>query len=95
MFGWRTLLEYQAAGVFLPNAKGFSLNSAYGSRIEDFLRILRQGALIFTYSARVKFPNAFGKTKVRSCKQEGIITTQAWKLKFFIYCRRSNIPSTI
>jgi hypothetical protein len=23
MTGWRTLLEYQAAGVFFPNAKGF------------------------------------------------------------------------
>jgi hypothetical protein len=23
MTGWRTLLEYQAAGFFFPNAKGF------------------------------------------------------------------------
>jgi hypothetical protein len=42
MTGWRTLLEYQAA-VFLPECEGFSLNSVYGSRIEDFLRILCQG----------------------------------------------------
>jgi hypothetical protein len=91
MTRWRALVEYQAAGFF-PKCEGFSLNSVYGSRIEDLLRILRQGALAFAYSARVKFLNAF---EVRSCKQEGIITTQAWKLKFFIYCRRSNIPSTI
>jgi hypothetical protein len=48
------------------------------SRIEDFLQILRQGALVFAYSAQVKFPNAFEKNKVRSCKDEGIITIQAW-----------------
>jgi hypothetical protein len=50
------------------------------ARTEDFLWILRQGALVFAYSAQVKFPNAFKKNKVRSCKQEGIITIQAWKL---------------
>jgi hypothetical protein len=94
MTGWRTLLEYQAAGFF-PECEGFSLNSVYGSRTEDFLRILRQGADVFAYSARVKFPNPFENSKVRSCKQEGIITIQACKLKFFIYCRKSSIPSTI
>jgi hypothetical protein len=81
--------------VFLPNASGFHWTVLMDSRIEDFLRILRQGALIFACSAQEKFPNAFKKNKDRSCKHEGIITIQAWKLKFFIYCRRSNIPSTI
>jgi hypothetical protein len=80
---------------FPPECEGFSLNSVYGSRTGDFLWILRQGAVVFTYSAQVKFPNTFEKGKICSCKQEGIITIQAWKLKFFIYCRRSNIPSTI
>jgi hypothetical protein len=65
------------------------------SRTEDFLRILRQGALVFACSAQVNFLNELKKNKVRSCKQEGIITKQAWKLKFFIYCRKSSIPSTI
>jgi hypothetical protein len=76
MTGWRTLLEYQAAG-FSSQCEGFSLNSVYGSRTEDFLRILRQGAVVFAYSAQVKFLNTFEKSKVRSCKQEGIITIQA------------------
>jgi hypothetical protein len=45
---------------------------------------MRKGALVLTCSAQVEFPNAFEKSKVRSCKQEGIIIIQAWKLKFFI-----------
>jgi hypothetical protein len=43
------------------------------SRIEDFLRVLCQGAFIFAGSAQAKFPNAFEKNEARSCKQEGII----------------------
>jgi hypothetical protein len=73
---------------FLLECEGFSLNSLYDSRIEDFLRILREGAVVFAYSAQVKFPNSFENSEVRIYKQEGIITIQAWKLKFFIYCRK-------
>jgi hypothetical protein len=91
MTGWRTLLNTKRQG-FPPEYKGFSLDSVYGSRTEDFLRILCQGAVVFAYSAQVKFPNAFKKSKVRSCKQEGIATIQAWKLKFFIYCRKIKHP---
>jgi hypothetical protein len=80
---------------FHPECEGFSLNSVYGSWIEDFLWILRQGAVVFAFSAQVKFPNAFENGEVRIYKQEGIITIQARKLKFFIYCRNSSIPSTI
>jgi hypothetical protein len=36
---------------FPPECEGFSLNSVYGSRIEDFLWILHQGAVVFAYSA--------------------------------------------
>jgi hypothetical protein len=49
------------------------------SRIEDFLRILRQGAFIFACSAQVEFPNALEKVKIHGCKQEEIITIQEWK----------------
>jgi hypothetical protein len=94
MTGWRTLLEYQRQG-FVPECEGFSLNNVYGSRTEDFLRILRQGAVVFAYSAQVKFLNLFENSKFRIYKQKGIITIRAWKLKFFIYCRESSIPSTI
>jgi hypothetical protein len=94
MTGWRTLLEYQRQG-FLPECEGFSLKSVYGSRTEDFLRILRQGGVVFAYSAQVKFLNSFENSKVRIYKQEGIIIIQAQELKFFIYCRKSSIPSTI
>jgi hypothetical protein len=76
MTGWCTLLEYQKAGFF-PECEGFSLNSVYGSRIEDFLRILRQGVVVFACSAQVKFPNAFENNEIRIYEQEGIITIQA------------------
>jgi hypothetical protein len=95
MTGWRTLLEYQAAGFFSRMRRVFVEQCLWIPELGIFCGFLRQGALVFAYSAQVKFPNAFKKSKVRSCKQEGIITIQAWKLKFFIYCRRSNIPSTI
>jgi hypothetical protein len=55
------------------------------SRIEDFLRVLRQGVSIFAYSAQAKFPNAFKENKARSCKHGGIITIQAWKLKVLYF----------
>jgi hypothetical protein len=66
---------------FLIECEGFSLNSAYGSRIEDFLRILCQGAGVFACSAKIKFPNSFENSKVRIHKQKGIVTIQTQKLK--------------
>jgi hypothetical protein len=81
MTGWRALLEYQRQG-FLPECEGFSLNGVYGSRIEDFLRILCQGAGVFACSAKKKFPNSFKNSKVRIHEQKGIITAQTQKLKF-------------
>jgi hypothetical protein len=93
MIGWRTLLEYQTAG-FSPECEGFSLNSVYGSRIEDFLQISCQGAVVFAYSAKIKFPNLFENGEVCIYKQKGIITIQARKSKLFTYCRKPSIPST-
>jgi hypothetical protein len=46
---------------FLPECEGFSLKVLMDSRIKDFLRVLRQGASTFVYSAQAKFPNAFKK----------------------------------
>jgi hypothetical protein len=74
MTGWRALLDYQAAG-FSSRMRRFSLNSIYGSRIEDFLQILCQGAGVFACSAKRKFPNSFKNSKVRIHKQKGIIVT--------------------
>jgi hypothetical protein len=61
---------------FLPECEGFSLNSVYGSRIEDFLRILCQEARVFACLAKRKFPNSFKDSKIRIHKQKGIIVTQ-------------------
>jgi hypothetical protein len=58
------------------------LNSVYGSRIEDFLRILWQRAGVFACSAKEKFPTWFKSDKVRIHKQKGIIATRIQKLKF-------------
>jgi hypothetical protein len=55
------------------------------SRIEDFLRVLCQGASIFAYSAQAKFLNAFKKNKARTCKHGRIITIQAWELKILYF----------
>jgi hypothetical protein len=41
---------------FLPECEGFSLDSVYGSRIEDFLRILRQGGSCFRVFGSSKVP---------------------------------------
>jgi hypothetical protein len=58
------------------------LNSVYGFQIEDFLRILCQGAGVFACSAKEKFPNSFKDSKVCIHEKEGIITIQTQKLKF-------------
>jgi hypothetical protein len=50
---------------FLDKCEGFSLNSVYGSRVEDFLRILCQGAGVFACSTKKKFPNSLKNSKVR------------------------------
>jgi hypothetical protein len=47
---------------FLPECEEFSLNSVYGSRIEDFLRILCQGAGVL----RVRLKES---SRIRSKKQ--------------------------
>jgi hypothetical protein len=47
------------------------------SRIEDFMRVLRQGAFIFAYLAQAKFQNVFEKNKACSYKREEIIMIQA------------------
>jgi hypothetical protein len=60
MTGWSALWNTKRQG-FLPECEGFSLNSVYGSRIEDFLWILCQGAGVFACSAKRKFPNSFKK----------------------------------
>jgi hypothetical protein len=60
-----------------------------------FCGFCAKGVVVFAYSAQVKFPNSFENSEVRIYKQERIITIQARELKFFIYCRKPSIPSTI
>jgi hypothetical protein len=82
MTGWRTLLNTKRQG-FLPECEGFSLNSVYGSRTEDFLRIFVPRGQEFLRvqlrkSSRIRSKNS----KVRIHKQKRIIAIQMQKLKF-------------
>jgi hypothetical protein len=56
MTGWRALMGIPNGGGFSPNAKGFSIEQCSWLLNKDFLRILRQGARVCAYSARVKVP---------------------------------------
>jgi hypothetical protein len=79
---------------FFPNAKGFhwtvfmvpelKIFCGFCAKGQEFLRVrLRKGSRIHSKNS-----------KVRIRKHKGIITKQAQKLKFFIYCWNSSIPST-
>jgi hypothetical protein len=68
MTSWRTLMGIPNDGGFSLNAKGFSIEQCSWLPNKDFLRILRQGARVCAYSARVKVPNAFKTVKIRMHK---------------------------
>jgi hypothetical protein len=100
----RTHWEWWLVGVhyentkqlrFLSECEGFSLNSVYGSQIEDFLWILRQGTEVFVCSAKIKFPNSFKNSKVRmhKSKENHRNTNAGIKISLFIV-EIPNIPST-
>jgi hypothetical protein len=54
MTGWRALMGIPNGGVFSLNVKGFSIEQCSWLPNKDFLRIPRQGARVYAYSARVK-----------------------------------------
>jgi hypothetical protein len=62
------------------------LNSVYGSWIEDFLRILRQGAGVFACSAKIKFPDLFKNSKdsYPQAKRDHHNTNAGIKISLFI-----------
>jgi hypothetical protein len=80
---------------FLSECEGFSLNSVYGSRIEDFLRVLCQGARLFACSAKIKFPNSFKNSKDSHSQAKGDHhnTNTGVKISLFI-AEIPKIPST-
>jgi hypothetical protein len=94
MTGWRTLMGIPNGRVFSPNAKGFSLNSVHGSQIRIFCGFHTKGQEFVRIRLGYKFPNAFKAVKVRMHRSKEIITRRIQKIKFHIYCRNSNIPST-
>jgi hypothetical protein len=80
---------------FFFECEGFSLNSVHSSRIEDFLRILRQGTGVFACSAKIKFPNSFKNSKVRMHKsKENHRNTNAGIKISLLIAKIPNIPST-
>jgi hypothetical protein len=59
MTGQRTLLEYQAAGFFSQNAKGFHLNNAYGLPIQgSSVDFAPRGICSHVFGSR-QFPDTF------------------------------------
>jgi hypothetical protein len=56
MLGWRALMGIPNGRGFSPNAKGFFIEQCSCLPNKDFLQILRQGARVYAYSARVKVP---------------------------------------
>jgi hypothetical protein len=57
MTGRCALLEYQAAGFFFPDAKGFRLNSAYGLSIQGFSADFAPRGIRFRVFSSSGFPN--------------------------------------
>jgi hypothetical protein len=80
---------------FLYECEGFSLNNVCGYQIEDFLRILCQGAGVFACSAKIKFPNSFKNSKDShpQAKRDHRNTNAGVKISLFI-AEIPNIPST-
>jgi hypothetical protein len=77
---------------FLPECEGFSLNSVYGSRVEDFLRILCQGVGVFACSAK-KSSRIRSKTVKFAFMSRGKSSQykhRSWN--FIIYCRKLKHP---
>jgi hypothetical protein len=56
MTGWHALMGIPNSGGFSLDAKGFFIKHCSWLPNKDFLRILRQGARVCAYSARVKVP---------------------------------------
>jgi hypothetical protein len=63
MIGWRTLLEYQAAGFFSRMRGVFIEQCLWIPELKIFCGFLRQGAPIFACSAQEELPNVFEKVK--------------------------------
>jgi hypothetical protein len=65
------------------------------SRIEDFLRVLRQGASVFVYSAQAKFPNAFKKIRlaVANTKESSQYKREDWNSLFISENQTSLVQS--
>jgi hypothetical protein len=78
---------------FLPECKGFSLNSVYGSRIEDFLRILCQGGRSFLRGWLRKGFRICSKDSHSQAKGNHHNTSTEVKISLFI-AEIPNLPST-
>jgi hypothetical protein len=71
MTGWRTLMGIPNCKVFSPNAKGFFIEQCSWFPNEDFLWILRKGARVCAYSAKVKVLGCVQNSKGSRAQIEG------------------------
>jgi hypothetical protein len=67
--------------VFLPEAKGFHLNSAYGLPSRGFSADIAPRGTCFRVFGSSKFSNTFKGNKIHGCKHRRIIAIQARELK--------------
>jgi hypothetical protein len=68
MTGWRALMGIPNGGGFSLDAKGFSLNSARGSRIRIFCGFCAKGQEFVHIRLEEKFPNVLKTVKIRMHK---------------------------
>jgi hypothetical protein len=69
--GWRALMGMPNGGGFSPNAKGFFIKQCSWFPDQDFPRILRQGARVCAYSARVKVPECVQNSEGSHARVKG------------------------
>jgi hypothetical protein len=94
MTGWRALMGIPNDGGFFLGCEGFFIKQYSWLPIKDFLRILRQGSRVCTYSARAKVPECIQNSEDSYAQIKEVIARQIQKIKFHLYCRNSITPST-
>jgi hypothetical protein len=86
--------EYQTAGFFSLDVKGFFIEQCSWLPNKDFLWILHQGARVCAYSARGKVPECVQNSEDSYAQIKEVITGWIQKINFHFYCRNSITPST-
>jgi hypothetical protein len=93
MPGWRALMGIPNGRGFSPNAKGFFIEQCSCLPNKDFLQILRQGARVYAYSARVKVPECVQGSEGSHVQIEGKSSRDKCRRLNFIFIAK--IPTSL